>query len=109
MVNVGNIKEQLRQKLLANNLLWSYGNAKNVVLTDDLLIETVLVYLDLEETNQLFAIYPYEVVKHVWTERLVRQNNKYRRLNSLLALLYFGATPGKQQVMVNNIYNQLQW
>lgn len=78
-------------------------------MSDDLLIEMVLVYLDLGKINQLFAVYPYDKVKSVWAERVVRQNQKYKSLNMLLAALYFGAEPGGQRAMVDDIYAYLRW
>jgi hypothetical protein len=104
-----NIKQRLQQQLMAKHLFWSYANADGVPLNDDLLIEMALVYLDLEDINRLFTIYPYESVKRVWEERVVRQNNRYKELNMLLAALYFGAEAGQQQAMVNSIYERLQW
>jgi len=103
------IKQHLQQQLIAKHLFWSYDNAADVPLNDDLLVEMSLVYLDLEDINRLFAIYPYESVKRVWEERVVRQNSKYKELNMLLAALYFGAEAGQQQAMVNSIYKRLQW
>jgi len=109
MASVEKIKQHLQQQLIAKHLFWSYANATSVSLNDDLLIEMALVYLDLEDISRLFSVYPYEKIRSVWAERVVRQNKKYKDLNTLLATLYFGAEAGKQQAMVNDIYQQLQW
>jgi len=56
---------------------------------DDILIEKTLLYLDIDEINQLFRIYSYKKIKQVWRDRLVIQGDYYKRLNKFLAWMYF--------------------
>ena len=59
-------------------------------IPDDILIEKTLIYLDVEDINRLFMIYPSKKIKSVWRERLIIQGEYYYKLNRLLAWLYFG-------------------
>lgn len=58
-------------------------------IPDDILIEKSLVYLDIEDINRLFVLYPANKIKEIWLQRLVVQGEYYYKLNRLLAWLYF--------------------
>jgi len=58
-------------------------------IPDDILIEKTLIYLDLDDINQLFKLFPPKKIKQIWRDRLVIQGDYYYRLNKLLAWMYF--------------------
>jgi len=84
-----NTKQDLRQKLIEQNRLWSFDVSQESSIPDDILIEKTLIYLDIDDINKLFTIYPFKKVKEVWRERLVIQGDYFKRLNRLLAWMYF--------------------
>ncbi|MDR0938321.1 MAG: hypothetical protein LBN29_03035 [Mediterranea sp.] len=83
------IKSNLLNKLKQECSFWSYSENSVDDVPDDILIEKTLVYLDLEEINQLFLIFPFGKVKRVWLERLVPQEEYLHTLNRFLAWYYF--------------------
>lgn len=82
-------KELLIEKLLKHNRFWSFNKQHLSEITDDIFIEKTLLYLDIEDINLLFKIYPQKKIKQVWLERLAAQGNYYARLNKFLAWMYF--------------------
>ena len=82
-------KEQLIEKLLKHHSFWSFDLQHLPEINDDILIEKTLVYLDIEDINMLFKIFPHKKIKQVWLERLSVQGNYYARLNNFLAWMYF--------------------
>lgn len=86
MVDLKNI---LTQKLFERHVFWSYDIRSDASIPDDILIEKTLLYLDIDEINKLFLLYPSKKIKQVWRDRLVIQDDYYRKLNKLLAWLYF--------------------
>ena len=53
------IKSELLSKLKQEHCFWSFTDVSVNDVPDDILIEKTLQYLDLEEIDQLFMIYPY--------------------------------------------------
>ena len=84
-------KKYLFGRLKKENAFWSYAPAsvllKNV--DDDTLIEKVLLHLDIDDINRLFAIYPKAKIKSVWRTRLCPHEPYYNGLNRLFAYIYF--------------------
>jgi len=80
-------KEILRKKLIERNSFWSIKI--NQEIPDEILIEKTLIYLDIEDINILFTLYPPKQIKQVWRNRIVTQGDYYHRLNKLLAWMYF--------------------
>ena len=85
------IKSRLIDDLKAENRFWSYNQASIQDVDDDVLIEMVLLYLDINQIDLLFKIYPYHKIKKAWLERLVTQGDYYFTLNKFLAWYYFHA------------------
>ncbi len=56
---------------------------------DDILIEKALVYLDLNDIDAMFQLFPYKKIKKVWLEQLVPQGDYLYTLNRFLAWYYF--------------------
>jgi hypothetical protein len=97
-------KEILCAKLIERNSFWSWKMQPGAPVPDDILIEKTLIYLDLEDINRLFDIFPNRKIKQIWLNRLVIQGDYYRSLNKLLAWLYFDIkNPDKY---INSVINQ---
>lgn len=82
-------KDILIKKLLDQKSFWSFEMPDTQQVPDDILIEKTFLYLDIEDINLLFKIYPIKRIKQVWIDRLVVQGSYYARLNKLIAWLYF--------------------
>ena len=83
------LKIQLANKLIRNRVFWSYADVKADDISDEILIEKVLIYLDIEDINSLFLIYPYKFIKEIWRKEILIQEPFYHSLNLLLAFHYF--------------------
>ena len=60
-------------------------------ISDEALIEHVLLYLDIEDIDKLFPLFGYKKVKRVWLDRVAPQGAMFRPYNILYAWYYFGA------------------
>ena len=89
---MSNVKsyELLTAKLVQTNRFWSFDKGKNEFVSDDVLIEKTLIYLDIDEIDLLFSLYSYKKIKQVWRSRVAVQGDFYARLNRFLAWMYFG-------------------
>ena len=83
------IKEKLLDKLKQEHCFWSYNEESIEHVSDSILIEKTLLYLDLEEINLLFQLYPFKKIKQVWLEYLIPQEEYLYTLNRFLAWYYF--------------------
>ena len=83
------VKKELFRKLKDNHCFWSYDVSKMKSISDESLIEHVLLYLDLDDIDKLFQLYPFQQVKKVWIENVVAQGEMYYVLNKFLAWYYF--------------------
>jgi hypothetical protein len=84
-----NPKEILNKKLIDQHFYWSFNMNVDTQIPDDILIEKALLYLDIDDINKLFTLFPYKKIKQIWRDRLVIQGDYYRKLNKLLAWMYF--------------------
>lgn len=85
------VKKELFRKLKKENCFWSYDVSKMKSISDEALIEHVLMYLDIDDINKLFDVYGYKKVKRVWLDRVAHQGEMFRQFNILYAWYYFGA------------------
>lgn len=83
------LKYQLFDKLKAQNCFWSYAPLSWQEIPDDILIEKTLIYLDLQEIDQLISAFGKNRVKRVFRERLIPQEEYLYTLNRFLAWYYF--------------------
>jgi hypothetical protein len=60
-------------------------------ISDEALIEHVLLYVDIDDVNKLFSLFGYKKVKRVWLDRVAPQGEMFRQFNILYAWYYFGA------------------
>jgi len=85
------IKPFLIEKLKQQHCLWSYENYSIQDIPDDVLVELVMLYLDIDEINLLFQLFGYKKMKRAWIENVVAQGNRYYNLNIFFAWYYFHA------------------
>ena len=85
------VRQQLFRKLKKENCLWSYDVSKMKSISDDALIEHVMLYLDIDDINQLFDLFSFKKIKRVWLDRVAPQGAMFRNYNILYAWYYFGA------------------
>ena len=86
-----NVRQQLFRKLKKENCFWSYDVSKMKSISDEALIEHVMLYLDIEDIDKLFSLFGYKKVKRVWMDRVAPQGEMFRPFNILYAWYYFGA------------------
>ena len=103
------IKLDLLAKLKKEHCFWSFNEDSISNVPDEMLIEKVLQYLDLEDIEKLFQIYPFRKVKQVWLERLVPQEEYLYTLNRFLAWYYFKAKSPDTYIksMATRYYNRM--
>ena len=91
MENVSDIKKSLLQKLKNECVFWSYNpaNITEDTVTNDILIEKTLTFLDIEDINLLFIYYKPNYIKKVWREKMACQGDYLFTLNRFLAWYYF--------------------
>jgi hypothetical protein len=90
------IKRYLNNRLISENVFWSFDKSSCENISDWNLIKYVLIHLDLEDINKLFEIFSKKKIKKVWLEELVPQGDFYINMNFCFALLYFGIKKPKQ-------------
>ena len=89
------LKSRLVEQLKAVNAFWSYEPSSVKDVPDDILVELVMRYLDMDEIDQLFQLYPAKKVKQAWIENMVPDERCYQ-LNKFFAWYYFGIkNPGQ--------------
>jgi hypothetical protein len=92
------IKQYLENKLIENHLFWSFQKNSVKDLSNWNLIKYVLLYLDIDDINFLFQLYPKKKIKQVWMEELIPQGDYLISMNLCFALLYFDAKKPRQYV-----------
>ena len=81
-------KKALTLYLYDMGALWSYRIELDTILSDRELIVKSLTYLELEEMDLLFDIFPYETVRDVWIKEMLPSDYDII-LNKILAYLIF--------------------
>lgn len=84
-------KKRLFRKLKQENCFWSYDVSKMHSISDEALIEHVLLYLDIADIDKLFPLFGYKKVKRVWLDCVAPQGERYFMLNRFYAWYYFHA------------------
>lgn len=82
------IKSGLMRKLRLELAFW-YRSPKKKEISDRELIENVLMYLDIDDIDLLFNIFPKKVIMKIWKEYMIPQGPSWEKLNALYAFLYF--------------------
>lgn len=84
------LKQYLIKRLKDANAFWSYDQDSIKDVPDNILVESVMLYLDLDDINKLFDLYSFRQVKKAWIENVVAQGERYYVLNKFFAWYYFG-------------------
>jgi hypothetical protein len=82
------IRSRLMRKLRMERAFW-YRSLQKKEINDRELIENVLMYLDIDDIDLLFSIFPKKVIKDIWKEYMIPQGPSWKKLNALYAFLYF--------------------
>ncbi len=98
MNQLHDIKHVLIERLKQQHMLWSYENDSIQDIPNDVLVELVMLYLDIEEINMLFQLLGYKAVKRAWIENVVAQGERYYNLNYFFAWYYFHAKQPRRYV-----------
>jgi hypothetical protein len=77
----------LQSKLHKEHAFWSYRKVGHI--SDEALIASVLLHLDIEDILSLFRLYPKRTIQNVWKEKMLVQEPMYHGLNRLYAFLLF--------------------
>jgi len=83
------LKMNLTEKLRRENAFWSFDKTSFLKISDDILIEKVLLHLDIDDINTLFGLFPRERIRVIWKESMLSQEPMYHQLNRLYAFLFF--------------------
>jgi hypothetical protein len=97
-MNKMEIRRYLIGRLKQAHCLWSYDVYSINDIPDDVLIELVMLYLDIEEIDMLFQLFPYKKIKQAWIENVVAQGERYYNLNYFFAWYYFHAKSPRSYV-----------
>lgn len=95
---VVDIRPHLVDKLKQEHCLWSYDNDSIQDIPDDVLVELVMLYLDIDDIDLLFRLFDYKTVKRAWKENVVAQGERYYNLNCFFAWYYFHAKQPRRYV-----------
>lgn len=104
MVSKKDIKQHLFNALKDGHHLWSYNTANISVddLSDEFLIEHVLLRLDLQELNLLFAVYPKKQIKEIWKWKMCSLEPYYHNSNILFAKIFFDIKNADRYVKIQS-------
>lgn len=69
-------------------VFWSYKKPDLYTLSDEILIEKVLLHLDLDSIYKLFDIFPENHIRKIWEQRLLLDESIHST-NLLFAFLLF--------------------
>jgi len=86
--NPERIKRDLIRKLRREKAFW-YGNPSNNQISDEELMEKVLLYLDIGDIDTLFTVFSRKKIRSVWKESIIHQGPAFYKLNVLYGFLYF--------------------
>ena len=92
------IRPHLVEKLKQEHCLWSYDSDSIQDIPDDVLVELVMLYLDIDDIDLLFRLFDYKTVKRAWIDNVVAQGERYYNLNYFFAWYYFHAKQPRRYV-----------
>ncbi len=92
------IRSFLIEDLKQHHCLWSYEKNSVQDIPDDVLVELVMLYLDIDEIDLLFKLFGYKKIKKAWIENVVAQGERYYTLNYFFAWYYFHAKSPRSYV-----------
>jgi hypothetical protein len=78
----------LFRELMDLQVFWSYKKPDLYTLSDEILIEKVLLHSDLDSIYKLFDIFPENHIRKIWEQRLL-PDESIHSTNLLFAFLLF--------------------
>jgi hypothetical protein len=87
-MSVESIKKGLLQALRKKKVFWPFDESDDFQISDEMLIEKVLIHCDLGAIDKLFDIFPKAEIQIVWENRILI-NERYHSMNLLFAYLLF--------------------
>ena len=105
------LKLYLISKLRKENAFWSYDMAYNQAISDNKLIELVMLHLDIDDIKLLFRLFPKKKIQIVWKEKILSLEPLYHGMNRLYALLFFGVMHPDRYIRdwKNQRLKSIQW
>ena len=86
-MNCEQLYKVLFDKLKNEHAFWSFENIEQI--SDDALIASVLLHLDIDDIIILFKLFPKKKIQQVWKDKMLSQEPMYHGLNRLYAFLFF--------------------
>jgi hypothetical protein len=83
------LKQYLIKRLKKENAFWSYDQKSIKDVSDEILVELVILHLDIDDIDKLFELYSFCFVKKAWIENVVPLGDRYYVLNKFIAWWYF--------------------
>ncbi|MCF0183465.1 MAG: helix-turn-helix domain-containing protein [Bacteroidaceae bacterium] len=83
------LKQSLLNSLSSAHAFWSHPMGLPDEVPDEEIIEKTFMCLDVEDIATMFELYPKSQIKKVWLEHMVPQGDYLRRLNTMIAYVYF--------------------
>jgi hypothetical protein len=83
------MRSYLTDKLKNESAFWSFDPTSLYEITDEMLIEKVLLHLDIDDVNILFKLFHKKMILKIWKEVILPQEPMNHQLNRLYLLLYF--------------------
>jgi len=81
------------------HLFWSYRKDVTVdEMPDDIIIEQLLIYGDIDDLILLFKVYPYKQIYDVWLLHILSNKEWYKSINNFLADYFFKVDISKIKV-----------
>lgn len=110
-INREEIRSNLLNSLRRGNAFWSYDASSVLQISDDKLVEMVLLYLDMDDIALLFQLFSRKTIKAVWKEKMLPQEPFYHSLNRLYAFLFFNIKDPDRYIRkhVNQQFKAIQW
>ncbi len=106
-------KESLILALKKNNAFWSYdlSDIQSNTISNEFLIESTLVFGDVDEIKKLFQIFSKKEIKAIWNKNLAN-DAKYYKLNYYLSVIFFNIKNPKKYIeentQINSRYERLK-
>jgi hypothetical protein len=83
------MRSYLTEKLKKESAFWSFDPASLYEVSNEMLIEKVLLHLDIDDVNLLFKLFQKREIMKIWKEKILSQEPMNHQLNRLYLLLYF--------------------
>ena len=80
---------ELIENLKREHAFWSYKPSDYSTISDDFIIEKVLIHLDIDDIIKLNKIFSQRKIIKVWKEKLIPQQFTYKNLNRFYAFWLF--------------------